>query len=376
MHRFDPALGHDDIETLADDVTTQPPPFIFSQYLSPTLLDDATARTTSSLAGPVGYETGDGGFQGNIPEDPMQEEFTGGISTNLNVTRQEILTLTSFLGRIPQSIISDEGDGAHQTLSLTVVGDVTDPTLLATSNQEDQTGPSSSRTVSTELFTDRPMASGKRKRPKYSLTVSMLKKHPILKFSATGPLDADKTPYKWWCRVCRTELSLMSRGPLELISHYRTDSHLIKEHRIRMEVPGTPLFDKEGKEIQGVALPEAKKVAKDTHPIAPQLDSCHPLVGQTVVPALGAVSSPTDKVLFQINLLEYGLRHGGHISSLVGLYEGLARLTSSDQMPSQNWSDQRIFVSILFSVVFLPSILYSNAVCFNRGFSYTCSESC
>ena len=144
--------------------------------------------------------------------------------------------------------------------------------------------------------------------------------------------------------------------PLELISHYRTDSHLIKEHRIRMEVPGTPLFDKEGKEIQGIALLEAKKVAKGTHPIAPHLDSCHPLVGQSVVPALGAVSSPTDKVLFQNNILEYGLRHGGHISSLVGLYEELARLTSSDQMPPQNWSDQRIFVSRLFSIVFLPSI--------------------
>ena len=203
MHRFDPASGHDGIE---------PPPFIFSQYLTPTLLDDATARTTSSLAGPVGYETGDSGFQGNIPEDPMQGEFTEGISTNLNVTRQETLTLTRFLGRIPQSFISDEGNGAHQTLSLTVVEEVTDPTLLATSSQEDQTRPSSSRTVSTELFTDRPMARGKRKRPKYSLTVSMLKKHPILKFSATGPLDANKSPYKWWCRVCRTELPLMSRG--------------------------------------------------------------------------------------------------------------------------------------------------------------------
>ena len=262
MHRFDPALGHEGIEILADDATTQPPPFIFSQYLTPTLLDDATARTTSSLAGPVGYETAGSGFQGNIPENPMPGEFTGGISTNLNVTRQEILTLTRFLGRIPQSFISDEGDGAHQALSLTVVEGVTDPALLTTSSQEDQTGPSSSRTVSTELFADRPMVRRKRKRPKYSLTVSMLKKHPILKFSATGPLDADKTLYKWWCRVCRTELTLMSRGPLELISHYRTDSHLIKEHRIRMEVPGTPLFDKEGKEIQGVALLEAKKWPK------------------------------------------------------------------------------------------------------------------
>ena len=97
----------------------------------------------------------------------------------------------------------------------------------------------------------------------------MLKKHPVLKFSATRPLVANKTPYKWWCRVCCTELSLMSRGPFELISHYRSDSHLIKEQRMRMEIPGMPLFDKNGKEILGIALQDAKKAEKDTHPIAP-----------------------------------------------------------------------------------------------------------
>ena len=46
---------------------------------------------------------------------------------------------------------------------------------------------------------------GKRRRPKYSLTGAMLKKHPVLRFSATGPLDK-KSPYKWWCRVCEVEL--------------------------------------------------------------------------------------------------------------------------------------------------------------------------
>ena len=92
-----------------------------------------------------------------------------------------------------------------------------------------------------------------------------------MKFSATGPLDRDKTPYKWWCRVCKTELSLMSRGSLELVSHYRSESHLVKEHRIRMEVPGMALFDKDEKELLGLSLQEAKKKAKDTYPIAPQL---------------------------------------------------------------------------------------------------------
>ena len=140
----------------------------------------------------------------------------------------------------------------------------------------------------------------------------------------------------------------MSRGPLELISHYRTDSHLIKEHRIRTEINGMPLFDKDCKEILGIALQKAKRTAKDTYPIAPQLDSRHPLVGQSAVPAPNVASSPTEKILFQINILEFGLRHGGHVNNLSGIYEEVSRLTSSSVLSTQNWSDQRLYVSILF----------------------------
>ena len=108
----------------------------------------------------------------------------------------------------------------------------------------------------------------------------MLKKHPVLKFSATGPLDKDRSHYEWWCRVCRVELYLMSHGSLQLISHYRSEAHLIKEHRIRMEVPGMSLYDKD--QLLGVALQGVKRKAKDTYPIAPQLDSCRPLCDKSL----------------------------------------------------------------------------------------------
>ena len=132
----------------------------------------------------------------------------------------------------------------------------------------------------------------------------MLRKHPVLKFSATGPLDRELSPYKWWCRVCKTELSLMRWGIQELLSHYRSDSHLIKEHRIRMEISGMALYDREKKEIHGIALQEAKRVAKETYPIAPQLDACRPLVGQDSMPNISATTSPTEGMLALISIIE------------------------------------------------------------------------
>ena len=180
----------------------------------------------------------------------------------------------------------------------------------------------------------------------------MFRKHPVLKFSATGPPDKEKTPFKWWCRVCKVELFLMSRGVLELMSHHRTKGHLIKEHRIRMEIPAMPLFDREEQDLHGVSLSEAKRKTKDTYPIEPQLDSCRQLVNQASVPNLGSHTSPSEAVLSQICILEFGLRFGGHLSSLTGVHDELVRhLPSVQQTASFNWSVHRIFASKFFVIL-------------------------
>ena len=113
-----------------------------------------------------------------------------------------------------------------------------------------------------------------------------------------------------------------------------------------MEVPGMPIFDREEKELQGVPLSEAKRKAKDTYPIAPQLDPRRPLVNQNSVPDLASHTSPSEEVLSQICILEFGLHFGGHLNSLTGVHDELVRhLPSVQQATSLNWSEHRIFVS-------------------------------
>ena len=97
------------------------------------------------------------------------------------------------------------------------------------------------------------MTTYKRAKPRYVLAGWKYHKHPILKFFATAPADAARYPHKYRCRVCQVELSLMTKSPIEILHHYRTDAHLIKEHRIRMETPGLPLFDRDCKELSGMA---------------------------------------------------------------------------------------------------------------------------
>ena len=134
---------------------------------------------------------------------------------------------------------------------------------------------------------------------------------------------------------------------LELLSHYRTESHLIKEHRIRLEIPGMPLFDRYENELAGLPLQEAKRIAKETHPITPQLEICRLLVGQDKLPDLSSSTSPSADVLAQISILEQGLRYGGHVDSLIGIWNELVQLSPACEESSPYiWSKHRIFVSI------------------------------
>ena len=323
----------------------------FGQYLHPLAIhgvESASSQVHDQVVS-LGNETVENQTANLIA--PGFIDFPESGFANFSITRQEVFVLSNVLGRIPQTFITGGEGELGQTMALTVIDD-TNPTIIATtSSQEDMLAHSSSGTTRQQTEHGPPEVRGKRRRPKYSLTGSMFKRHPITKFSATGPLDRDRSRYKWWCRVCRVELSLMSRGNLELISHYRSDSHLIREHRIRMEVPGMPLYDKDQRELLGIALQEAKKKAKEVYLIPLQLDSFRPLVGQESVPDFSVSTSPAEKIYAQINILEFGLRHGGNIASLTGMYDELVRLTSSDRVSVQNWSQERLFVKFsIFSL--------------------------
>ena len=59
-------------------------------------------------------------------------------------------------------------------------------------------------------------------------------------------------------------------------------------------------------------------------------------MGKTTVPAPSVVSSPTEKILFLIGILEFGLKHGGHVNNLTGIYAELSRMSSFDALTTQN----------------------------------------
>ena len=114
-----------------------------------------------------------------------------------------------------------------------------------------------------------------------------------------------------------------------------------------METPGLPLYDREEVELQGIALQDAKRLAKDMHPIAPQRDSCRLLVGQDKLPELRSDSTPIDVVLSQIRVLELGLKHGGNVASLIAIHDDILQHSAGgNSIQTLNWSDSRLFGTV------------------------------
>ena len=197
----------------------------------------------------------------------------------------------------------------------------------------------------------------KRAKPQHMLAEWMYDKYPILRFFATAPSDAARHPNKYRCRVCMVELSLKTKGPLEMLRHYRTDAHLVREHRIRMETPGLALFDKQCIELSGMALKYAKERAKREYPIAPKLGDYYLRVDQQELPDKTEPDTPDKETLSQLTLLKFGLRHGGRLDSLIALWHDLITETrTSEPVSTHDWRPHRILVSCFGSGFCLQKI--------------------
>ena len=172
---------------------------------------------------------------------------------------------------------------------------------------------------------------------------------------------------------------MKTKGSLEILSQYRTDAHLVREHRIRIETPGLPLFNKGERELTGIALDEAREKAEREFPITPTLGECSLLPGQRELQIDTETLDPSSVARSQMRILLLGLQSGGKLDLLTSLWSNLNTYTPGPNRPMQyDWKPERVFVSILYLRVDL--IVSSSSriwlFCFNRESSSTCSKSC
>ena len=65
-------------------------------------------------------------------------------------------------------------------------------------------------------------------------------------FFVTGPTDVATNPSHFYCRICRKDVSVVTRGHHEILRHFQGSKHFPRDQRSRLETPGREVLEYEG----------------------------------------------------------------------------------------------------------------------------------
>ena len=70
----------------------------------------------------------------------------------------------------------------------------------------------------------------------------------------TGPSDAANMPSHFYCRVGRSNVSVLPHGHHEVLRHFQGSRHFARDQRLRLETPGWRVLDFHGYPLSEVEL--------------------------------------------------------------------------------------------------------------------------
>ena len=66
------------------------------------------------------------------------------------------------------------------------------------------------------------------------------------RFFVTRLTDVATKPSHFYCRICRKDVSVLTRGHHEILRHFQGSKHFPRDQRLRLETPGWEVLDYEG----------------------------------------------------------------------------------------------------------------------------------
>ena len=171
----------------------------------------------------------------------------------------------------------------------------------------------------------------------------------------SGPLDPLHNRYKFYCQICKTNISIYSKGAREILRHYKTQGHLRRDQRWRYEhlsevdsTTGKVTYQVRGKDgyiLTPLQLEKEKPLFID----APLVDigDKFPFYDDSVA-TLGGKSNPDElRMTTQISLIGTFVPRGGDLSLLRNLWTQFGVFTSHQGFFSDfDWQADNLTVSI------------------------------
>ena len=138
------------------------------------------------------------------------------------------------------------------------------------------------------------------------------------RFFVTGPTDVATKPSHFYCRICRNDVSVLTRGHHEIWRHSQGSKHFPRDQRLRLETPGWEVLDYEGNTMSPAEVERQRE--KITRAPLSVRDREYPYSEDVIVDETGAVD-PKLGVM-------------GKVSSLIELL----RLVASYELVYRPWA--------------------------------------
>ena len=179
------------------------------------------------------------------------------------------------------------------------------------------------------------------------------------RFFVTGPTDVATKPSHFYCRICRKDVSLLTRGHHEILRHFQGNKHFPRDQRLRLETPSWEVLDYEGN-IMSPADVERQREKIMRAPLVVR-DREYPFSEDVNVDETGAVD-PNLGVMAKVSSLIEVLRLGGSCELVYRLWAQFT-LSAVRVNVDVTWSRDEVLVS---NYTFAPYIL--RALCASNFF--------
>ena len=171
----------------------------------------------------------------------------------------------------------------------------------------------------------------------------------------SGPVDPKWNKYKFYCQICKANISIYSKGAREILRHHSSEKHLRKDQRWRYEYlykidPYTnsripQVRGKHGKLLTPYELAMELPYFKDVELV--DIGEKLPFYDEYMSGADHMSSSSENRARIQISVLGRFLPHYGDIDLLRNFWRDIGVVVNHQSLFTDfNWTKERLTVSI------------------------------
>ena len=266
----------------------------------------------------------------------------------------EMALILASLGEIPKPAHSSQGTAAACTSQRISTDETTEPSSQDTTLQELQEQEKEAQTK------DAPGQKrlSKRKMPTkrgVSMSEKFFAKIGWTRSFIFGPADPVHNPHMVWCRMCKKNFSIRSKGPIEILRHHRTEKHLRRDQLWRTEhLKSVDLISgkvqhrvggRNGDVLTKIEL--AKELPKFIYVDLVDVGERFPIYDDFVQGRTTALVTPESRAKMQLSIVGDFLQTQGDLSVLRSFWARISSYTDYQaSLCDFDWTEEHITVSL------------------------------